>query len=85
MKLWKLCVLTLICSGLFVAFGLSGCGDDNPCENGDPDTCANIANTVEYSCFVIEQEDFACICKKTADESYAWNENSHTCVLEAEE
>lgn len=84
MKIWRLCVLTLIGSGLFLAFGLGGCGDDNPCEDGSPDTCATIANTVEGSCFVIEEDDFACICRVDEEEevSYRWDEKAHVCVLE---
>lgn len=62
MKMWRLCFLFLICSGLFVAFGLGGCGDDNPCENAEPSTCASIQYAVPDSCLVIEEDDFACLC-----------------------
>ena len=80
MKMWRLCFLLLICSGLCVAFGLSGCGD-NPCENGEPDTCGNIANTIDHSCLVIEQDDFACLCLTDETGEYSWNENAKTCDL----
>ena len=62
MKMWRLCFLFLICSGLYVAIGLGGCGDDNPCENAEPSTCASIQYAVPDSCLVIEKDDFACLC-----------------------
>jgi hypothetical protein len=68
MKMWKIGFLLLICSGLCVAFWLIGCGDDNPCENAAPTTCANIQYAVPDSCLVIGEEDFACLCCKPAGE-----------------
>jgi hypothetical protein len=92
MKIWRLCFPVLICSGLCLVLWLSGCGD-NPCEAGDPDTCANIPHTAPNSCFVIEEEDFACKCcnpdtspcpgEQTRE--FAWDENSHTCLEQLEE
>ena len=67
--------------GLFIAIGLlSGCGD-NPCDNGEPDTCANIANTAPNSCMVIVEDDFACLCQNVEeqDRCYQWNEGNKTC------
>ena len=87
MKMWRLCFLFLVCSGLFVAFGLGGCGDDNPCENASPSTCANIEHAVPDSCLVIQEDDFACLCcapdmipcEAWPTLETAWNENTHTC------
>ena len=62
MKMWRLLFLFLICSGLLVAFGLGGCGDDNPCETAAPSTCARIEYAVPDSCLVIGEDDFACLC-----------------------
>ncbi len=83
----RLFLLVLICSGLFIAYGLGGCGD-HPCDDGEPDTCANIAHTVQDSCLVVEEDDYACLCcahdKVPCDnpkEDYRWNENTHTCDL----
>ncbi len=95
MKMWRLLFLFLVCSGLFVAFGLSGCGDDNPCENAQPTTCANIVNAVPDLCLVIEEDDFACQCCGPESEDQipcpgdpdlitAWNENTKTCDVEEE-
>ena len=66
MKMWKLFLLMLICSGLCVAFGLSGCGD-NPCENAEPTTCAGIEFAVPGRCLVVGQDDFACTCCTSDD------------------
>ena len=90
MKMWRLLFLFLVCSGLFVAFGLSGCGDDNPCETASPSTCARIEYAVPDSCLVIQEDDFACLCCGPDEASQlpcegrplldtAWNENTHTC------
>ena len=68
MKMWRLCFLLLTCSGLLVAFGLSGCGDDNPCEAASPSTCARIQYAVPDSCLVIQEDDFACLCCAPAGE-----------------
>jgi hypothetical protein len=89
MKMWRLLFLLLICSGLCVAFVLGGCGD-NPCENAEPSTCANIVHAVPDSCLVVEEEDFACLCcgpesedmipcEDNPDLETKWNENSKTC------
>lgn len=69
MNMWRLCCLLLICSGLCIPFGLTGCGD-NPCENAEPTTCANIQYAVPDSCLVIgdNDEDFACLCCKPPGE-----------------
>ena len=87
MKTWRLCFFVLLFSGLFIAIVSIGCGD-NPCEKGDPDTCANIPNTAPNTCLVIVEDDFACkccnpeesVCENPAEE-YQWNENTHTCDL----
>lgn len=76
----------MLCSGVCIAFGLSGCGD-NPCDNGEPDTCGNIAHTAPNTCMVIQEEDFACLCCgedeqcKAPDEDrcFQWSANTHTC------
>jgi len=95
MKMWRLLFLFLVCSGLFVAFGLSGCGDDNPCERAGPSTCALIENAVPDSCLVIQEDDFACLCCKPISEGgipceawdlleTQWNEHTHTCDVVTE-
>jgi len=92
MKTWRLFLLFLICFGLCVAFGLSGCGDDNPCENAEPSTCATILHAVPDSCLVIGEDDFACLCCGPESEDMVpcpgdedletqWDENSKTCVV----
>ena len=96
MNMWRLCFLFLICSGLFIAFGLGGCGDDNPCENASPSTCAMIEHAVPDSCLVIEKDDFACLCCGPESEDQipctdiptlvtAWNENTKTCDIVPED
>ena len=67
MKMWRLCFLVLICSGLFVAIWLSGCGDDNPCENASPSTCATIEFAAPDSCLVVREDDFTCLCCTSDD------------------
>ncbi len=94
MNMWRFCFLFLVCSGLCVAFGLTGCGD-NPCENAEPTTCANIQYAVPDSCLVVEQDDFACLCcgpesedqipcPENPDLITGWNENAKTCDVEEE-
>lgn len=86
MKMRRFCFLMILCFGLCVALWLTGCGD-NPCEDGEPDTCANIPHTAPNSCMVINEDDFACLCcgedeacPAPDDEScFQWNENTHTC------
>ena len=56
MKMWRLLFLFLVCSGLCVAFGLGGCGD-NPC---DDRPCASIEFAVPDRCLVVIEDDFAC-------------------------
>jgi hypothetical protein len=63
MKMSRL--LFLVCSGLFVVFGLSGCGD-NPC---DDSPCVGKLYVVSDSCLVIEEDDYACLCCKPASGS----------------
>ena len=58
MKMWRLLFLFLICSGVCVAIGLSGCGD-NAC---DDSPCASKQYAVPDSCLVIEEDDYACLC-----------------------
>jgi len=82
MKIWKLGVLALIGSGLVLASGLSGCGDDNPC---DPDPCNGIENAVPGSCLAVGTDDFACICQDfsapiVGGEKYRWDETNKECV-----
>ena len=89
MNMWRVCFLMLICSGLFVAFGLTGCGE-NACED---DPCAKIEHTVPDSCLVIEEDNYACLCCKPESEDgipcednpllvTQWDENSKTCEVE---
>ena len=61
MKMWRVCFLMLICSGLFAALGLAGCGGSEGCD-GDP--CAGKDYVVPNSCLVIGEDDFACLCCK---------------------
>jgi hypothetical protein len=75
----------MLFSGLCIGLFLGGCGD-NPCDDGDPDTCANIPNTAPHACLVIQEEDFACLCCTpeaspcaNPKEEYQWNELTHTC------
>jgi hypothetical protein len=91
MKIWRLCVPVMLFSGLCIGLFLGGCGD-NPCDDGDPDTCANIPNTAPHACLVIQEEDFACLCCTpeaspcaNPKEEYQWNELTHTCDLVPEE
>jgi len=58
MKMWRLCFLMILCSGLCVAFGLTGCGD-NAC---DDRPCARIEFAVPDRCLVIVEDDFSCTC-----------------------
>lgn len=93
MKIWGLCIPVMLLSGLCIGLFLGGCGD-NPCDRGDPDTCAIIANAAANTCVVIGEDDFACQCcteKTTAqgkdecdvpDVEGVWKENTHTCELE---
>ena len=96
MKMWRLCFLILICSGLGVVFGLSGCGD-NPCDDGK---CDDTEFAVD--CLVVKDDDYACLCC-SADGGVLcdsegivlpdpppsdldrletqWDENSKTCVI----
>jgi hypothetical protein len=62
MKMWKLCFLLMLTSGLCVAIWLGGCGDDNPCEDASPTTCAMIQYAVPDSCLVVREDDYACLC-----------------------
>ena len=91
MKMWRVCFLMLICPGLFVAFGLTGCGE-NACEDNP---CAKIEHALADSCLVIEEDNFACLCCKPTGEDgipckddedliTQWDENSKTCVVEEE-
>jgi hypothetical protein len=95
MKLWRLCILVLLFSGLCIGPWLAGCcGDDNPCELASPDTCALISDAAPNTCVVIEEDDFACKCCDTAldepcdppyDEGglprcYRWDEATHSCI-----
>lgn len=41
MKIWSLLVALLLCSGLCIAFGLSGCGDDDGGGDSRCDTTCN--------------------------------------------
>ena len=88
MKMWRVCFPMLICSGLFVALGLTGCGD-NAC---DDNPCASIEHTVPGTCMVIEEDNFACLCCRPESEDgipcsddpnleTQWDENTHTCAV----
>lgn len=96
MKIWGLCIPGMLLSGLCIGLFLGGCGD-NPCDRGDPDTCAIIPNAAANTCMVIEEDDFACLCcterttpegeERGKDECEAfhvegeWNEITHECEL----
>ncbi len=100
MKMWRPCFLSLVCTGLCLAIGLGGCGD-NPCEEAEPSTCASIQYAVPDLCLVVREDDFACLCCAPAGEDgipcdtvtgnpadadliTAWDDNTKTCVVEEE-
>ena len=43
MRMWRLLLAVLLCSGLCIAFGLSGCGDDD--DERDP-RCDSACNKI---------------------------------------
>lgn len=44
MKIWRLVFALMLCSGLCIAFGLSGCGDDDEGDARCDSTCNKIFN-----------------------------------------
>ena len=46
MRTWRLLLAVLLCSGLCVAFGLSGCGDDDDDDVGLDPRCAQACSKI---------------------------------------
>jgi hypothetical protein len=83
MKIWKLFLVVLLCSGLSIAFGLSGCGDDD--DDGDGGGGCELSGIVnradcENGCEVlVDCGEYASI-SECVDECVAYSDTQKQCL-----